>query len=151
MARTALRVDRGDMDAGRARRATRGRGGAVPPRGAHTAGCHAHGFAWACREGSMPTQSRGHGTRHQGSTTARRRLALALRVGLGVSAIACKATLVCLGLIVVAPSARGQQPLAVSADPHDWPTYNRDVLGTRHNPAEKSLGPDNVARLIEKW
>jgi glucose dehydrogenase len=29
--------------------------------------------------------------------------------------------------------------------------YNRDVIGTRHNPAEKTLGKDNVARLAEKW
>jgi len=39
----------------------------------------------------------------------------------------------------------------VSADPHDWPTYNHDFRGTRHNPAEKMLGRENVGRLIEKW
>ncbi len=39
----------------------------------------------------------------------------------------------------------------VSEDPHDWPMYNRDVLGTRHNPAEKTLGKDNVGALVEKW
>ncbi len=39
----------------------------------------------------------------------------------------------------------------VSADPNDWPMYNRDVLGTRHNPAEKSLDTKNVSRLVEKW
>src|SRR5438105_527119 len=27
-----------------------------------SAGCHAHGFAWAWLAGSMPTQSHGHGT-----------------------------------------------------------------------------------------
>jgi glucose dehydrogenase len=40
---------------------------------------------------------------------------------------------------------------AVSADPHDWPMYNRDVLGTRHNPAERTLGTENVGKLVEKW
>ncbi len=42
-------------------------------------------------------------------------------------------------------------PVRVSGDPNDWPMYNRDVLGTRHNPGEKALGKDNVARLVEKW
>src|SRR5262245_45693876 len=40
---------------------------------------------------------------------------------------------------------------AVSADPHDWPMYNRDVLGTRYNPAEKTLSKENVDKLVEKW
>lgn len=40
---------------------------------------------------------------------------------------------------------------AVSADPNDWPMYNRDVIGTRHNPGEKSLSKDNVGRLVERW
>lgn len=39
----------------------------------------------------------------------------------------------------------------VSSDPADWPMYNRDVLGTRHNPAERSLGPGNIGGLVEKW
>ena len=29
--------------------------------------------------------------------------------------------------------------------------YNRDVIGTRHNPGEKALGKDNVGQLVEKW
>jgi glucose dehydrogenase len=29
--------------------------------------------------------------------------------------------------------------------------YNRDVTGTRYNWAEKTLGKDNVDRLVEKW
>lgn len=48
------------------------------------------------------------------------------------------------------PAQAGDKP-ALPADPHDWPTYNRDLAGTRHNPAEKDLGKDNVARLAEKW
>jgi polyvinyl alcohol dehydrogenase (cytochrome) len=43
------------------------------------------------------------------------------------------------------------RPVAISDDPADWPMYNRDVLGTRHNPAEKTLSKDNVGQLIEKW
>jgi glucose dehydrogenase len=39
----------------------------------------------------------------------------------------------------------------VSDDPNDWPTYNRDVIGTRHNTGEKALGKENVGGLVEKW
>ncbi len=48
--------------------------------------------------------------------------------------------------------------LAVLADvraedvsPDDWPTYNHDLAGWRYNSAEKTLGPDNVGQLVEKW
>lgn len=41
--------------------------------------------------------------------------------------------------------------LRVSDDPHDWPMYNRDVIGTRHNSAERTLGTGNVGQLVEKW
>lgn len=40
-------------------------------------------------------------------------------------------------------------PAAAAAD--DWPSYNRDVLGSRHNPGEKTLTPANVGKLEEKW
>jgi outer membrane protein assembly factor BamB len=43
------------------------------------------------------------------------------------------------------------KPAAVSADDADWPMYNADVLGTRHNKAEKKLSAANVADLEEKW
>lgn len=33
----------------------------------------------------------------------------------------------------------------------DWPMYNHDVLGSRHNAAEKAVGRENAARLEEKW
>lgn len=36
-------------------------------------------------------------------------------------------------------------------DPRDWPMYNHDVSGTRHNGAETALGPTNVGDLVEKW
>ncbi len=49
--------------------------------------------------------------------------------------------------------ASQREPLAtaLSTDPNDWPMYNRDVLGTRYNPAEKSLSVANVGNLVEKW
>ena len=46
--------------------------------------------------------------------------------------------------VAIGPAARG-------ADPADWPTYNHDPAGWRFNPAEKTLGPGNVGRLVEKW
>lgn len=33
----------------------------------------------------------------------------------------------------------------------DWPMYNHDAAGWRFNPAEKTLGPANVSKLVEKW
>jgi glucose dehydrogenase len=44
-------------------------------------------------------------------------------------------------------------PGGQAADPPtaDWATYNYDLIGTRHNVAEKTLGRDNVAKLEEKW
>jgi outer membrane protein assembly factor BamB len=35
--------------------------------------------------------------------------------------------------------------------PADWATYNYDAVGWRHNVGEKTLGRDNVGRLVEKW
>jgi glucose dehydrogenase len=58
-------------------------------------------------------------------------------------------------LSVNAQRAAAQKPaepaVSVSDDPNDWPMYNRDVLGTRHNKGEKTLGPASVGNLIEKW
>lgn len=36
-------------------------------------------------------------------------------------------------------------------DPKDWPMYNRDVIGTRHNPGEKAIDKSNAGQLEEKW
>jgi len=36
-------------------------------------------------------------------------------------------------------------------DAKDWPTYNCDVLGWRHNAGETALSRANVGRLKEKW
>jgi polyvinyl alcohol dehydrogenase (cytochrome) len=37
------------------------------------------------------------------------------------------------------------------ADAKDWPTYNCDVLGSRHNRGETALGRANARQLEEKW
>src|SRR5215472_915263 len=39
----------------------------------------------------------------------------------------------------------------VAADTKDWPTYNCNVLGWRHNAGETALSRANVGRLEEKW
>ena len=36
-------------------------------------------------------------------------------------------------------------------DAKDWPMYNRDVLGTRHNRGETAIDKSNAGRLDEKW
>jgi polyvinyl alcohol dehydrogenase (cytochrome) len=36
-------------------------------------------------------------------------------------------------------------------DPKDWPMYNHDLLGSRHNAAETAISPANAGRLEEKW
>jgi outer membrane protein assembly factor BamB len=40
---------------------------------------------------------------------------------------------------------------ARAQDAADWPSYNHDALGTRHNAAETTLGPGNAGRLEERW
>ncbi len=45
-------------------------------------------------------------------------------------------------------------PLTTAAresDAKDWPMYNRDVIGTRHNPGETAISRENAGRLEEKW
>jgi polyvinyl alcohol dehydrogenase (cytochrome) len=56
---------------------------------------------------------------------------------------ALPAVLLCAAL---APASAHAQ-----ADAKDWPMYNRDVLGTRHNRGETALGKGNVGGLAEKW
>ena len=50
-----------------------------------------------------------------------------------------------LGACLTAVAAAAQD------DPRDWPMYNHDVAGTRHNAAEKALGPPEARQLVEKW
>jgi outer membrane protein assembly factor BamB len=46
---------------------------------------------------------------------------------------------------VLAPAAAAQD------DAKDWPSYNRDAIGTRHNPGERAIDKSNAGRLEEKW
>jgi polyvinyl alcohol dehydrogenase (cytochrome) len=39
----------------------------------------------------------------------------------------------------------------LGADPKDWPSYNGDAAGWRHNAGETALGKTNVGKLEEKW
>jgi polyvinyl alcohol dehydrogenase (cytochrome) len=55
------------------------------------------------------------------------------------------------GLAASVGHASDREVASISQDPHDWPTYNRDVIGTRHNPAEQTLSTSNVSELVEKW
>ncbi len=60
------------------------------------------------------------------------------------------ALLVALAWLPLASAADrpdGPQPIS----PADWPMYNHDVGGWRFNPAEKTLSPANVGKLVEKW
>src|SRR5262245_53679654 len=58
-------------------------------------------------------------------------------------------------VVGIRPTTQGQdtpRPAArVSDEPNDWPMYNRDVIGTRHNSAERALSRENVSKLVEKW
>src|SRR6516164_9288403 len=64
-----------------------------------------------------------------------------------------KAAAWCLLLIATmgtGPPAAAGAP-AVDEASADWPMYNHDPAGWRFNPAEKTLGPENVGKLVEKW
>jgi glucose dehydrogenase len=66
----------------------------------------------------------------------------------------------CLPLVLLVPlsaaprradKADDKPAVRIAGDANDWPMYNADVLGTRHNKGEKKLGAGNVATLVEKW
>src|SRR5262249_43429018 len=59
--------------------------------------------------------------------------------------IRCTLAVVVLGAALVPSST------PAPSDPRHLPTYNHDVLGTRHNPAERTLGKENAGQLVEKW
>jgi outer membrane protein assembly factor BamB len=65
-----------------------------------------------------------------GNATKNGMLGVALAVALGAA---------------LAPAAAAQD------DAKDWPTYNRDMLGTRHNRGEKAIDKTNAGKLEEKW
>ena len=53
----------------------------------------------------------------------------------------------CLALESCLQPVRAASPI----DARDWPMYNGNVLGWRHNPIETALSSSVVARLEEKW
>lgn len=57
------------------------------------------------------------------------------------------------GRLIFSTYLLGLLPAVALAQDHpgDWPTYNRDVIGTRHNAGEKAISPQNAAKLEEKW
>ncbi len=66
---------------------------------------------------------------------------------LGVSALA-------VGLAGAGAKARPAAALAAPAAtalPGDWPTWQRDLRGSRYNPYEHGITPDNVSGLKLKW
>jgi len=54
--------------------------------------------------------------------------------------------LVVFSLILIPDAAWAQQQ-----ETADWPMYNRDVSGTRHNPGETAINSQNAVQLVEKW
>lgn len=57
---------------------------------------------------------------------------------------------VCLGIVLAITVVAA--PVTVAADDgKDWPMYNHDVLGTRHNRSETAIKNTNAGRLEERW
>ena len=54
-------------------------------------------------------------------------------------------------LVLVAMLTRPAATARAQGDARDWPMYNHDVLGSRHNPGETAIGRANAGRLEEKW
>ncbi|MGP0064118.1 MAG: PQQ-binding-like beta-propeller repeat protein [Isosphaeraceae bacterium] len=52
-----------------------------------------------------------------------------------------------IGLCAALPATAAR----AQTDAKDWPMYNRDVIGTRHNPGETAIGRANAGLLEEKW
>ena len=63
-----------------------------------------------------------------------------------------KARKIALWILSFALLARGDRAWSEEPDSRaDWPTYNHDSAGWRFNPAESTLGPENVGGLVELW
>jgi polyvinyl alcohol dehydrogenase (cytochrome) len=56
-----------------------------------------------------------------------------------------------LSVSVLAQNPRFVPPQMIPQDPNDWPMYNRDVIGSRFNPAEATLTPKSVKHLKIEW
>src|SRR5688500_15410198 len=56
-----------------------------------------------------------------------------------------------LAVLMFALLPTGGQAQKGEITPADWPIYNHDLAGWRFNPVERTLGPANVGKLVEKW
>ncbi len=79
-----------------------------------------------------------------------------IRKRTSIAAILLHCALLDLASSAGAAVAANTQPAAAAggarrADAADWPAYNHDPAGWRFNPAEKTLSPATVGKLIEKW
>jgi polyvinyl alcohol dehydrogenase (cytochrome) len=54
-------------------------------------------------------------------------------------------------LVLAAMLLRPGAIARAQGDPRDWPMYNHDLSGSRHNPAETVIGRSNAGHLVEKW
>ena len=62
-----------------------------------------------------------------------------------------RCTLLEIALPVLAWSACLGPVACAQSDAKDWPMYNSDVIGTRHNKGETAIGKSNAGQLEEKW
>lgn len=63
----------------------------------------------------------------------------------------CAAFLVLCTLLWAGVARAAEADPRGAIQPQDWPSYNRDVLGWRFNPAEKTLSPSSAHELELKW
>ena len=62
-----------------------------------------------------------------------------------------KNTLIAIVLVTISSAALTPASVHAWTDDRDWPMYNHDVIGTRHNPAETALNATTARQLEEKW
>jgi polyvinyl alcohol dehydrogenase (cytochrome) len=72
-----------------------------------------------------------------------------MRKSIGIGMCLALALLGWFGLSM--SSVRGDSAVKPVIPAADWPMYNHDAAGWRFNAAEKTLGPANVGKLVEKW
>jgi outer membrane protein assembly factor BamB len=72
-----------------------------------------------------------------------------MRKSNGIGMCLALALLTWFGLLM--PGVCGEPPRERAITVADWAMYNHDLVGWRFNPAEKTLSPANVGRLVEKW
>ncbi|MFC4053543.1 PQQ-binding-like beta-propeller repeat protein [Actinomadura syzygii] len=68
-----------------------------------------------------------------------------MRLTRRAAALVAAACLVVSGAVASGPAASGRPRAA------DWPSWQKDTNGTRYNPAERAITPENVGNLKLKW